>query len=206
MKFSDIENLEKSLSAPENSALNSFHQDLIQEYLQKEQRKTTAADRPFEYFYEDVSASELGLDFKKILGEKYYRNASGDAMSCLHICNEFRKLSAYQVSGWLQNALKFVDHLVLHYIQEICKEKPKKYDKAGLEKSRYIQLSEKAGSPGIAGAYLKDLYEQRNRLEHRTIVHDDGRQELIPPQRNKVRKLVVKLYPEVLRGLGRGCF
>jgi UV DNA damage repair endonuclease len=49
-----------------------------------------------------------------------------------------------------------------------------------------------------APAELKDLYELRNKLEHRTITHPDGTQELISPKRNKVRQVVVKLYPDAL--------
>ena len=119
-------------------------------------------------------------------------------MSCLNTCTEFYKLSTWAVSGWLQNALKFTDNIVLHYIQDCCKEIPMSYQNAGVEKSRYIQLSEKDGDISTAGAVLKDLYELRNKLEHRTIIHPDGTQELISPKRNKVRQVVVKLYPDAL--------
>jgi hypothetical protein len=141
----------------------------------------------------------LNLDFKTRLGQTYYQLAEDDARSCLEICNEFRKLSQWQVSGWLNNALKFADNLVLHYIQDISKKNPQKYPEAGDEKSRYVQLSKMEGSISLVGSFLKDLYEERNRLEHRTITRSDGSQELLRPQRNKVRKMVGKMYPEVLR-------
>jgi hypothetical protein len=99
--------------------------------------------------------------------------------------------------------LKFTDHIVLHYIQEYCKEIPKSYFNAGVEKSRYIQLSEKDGDISTAGAELKDLYELRNNLEHRTIIYPDGKQELISPKRSKVRQVVVKLYPDALKRILR---
>ena len=77
-------------------------------------------------------------------------------------------------------------------------EIPKQYTNAGIEKARYIQLSEKTGDVSIVGYELKELYDLRNNLEHRTIIYADGRQELVPPKRNKVRQTVVKLYPDVL--------
>jgi hypothetical protein len=58
---------------------------------------------------------------------------------------------------------------------------------------------EKKGDIAVAGAILKELYDYRNKLEHRTIVHPDGKQELIAPQRNLVRQFVVKHYPDVLK-------
>jgi hypothetical protein len=100
---------------------------MYREFLEKQARKSTASQQPFEYFYEDVISAKLNLDFKTRLGQTYYQLAEDDARSCLEICNEFRKLSQWQVSGWLNNALKFADNLVLHYIQDISKKNPQKY-------------------------------------------------------------------------------
>jgi hypothetical protein len=61
---------------------------------------------------------------------------------------------------------------------------------------------EKGGDMGIAGNYLRDLYDLRNKLEHRTLIREDGSQELLLPQKAKARKVVGKLYPEVLRRMG----
>jgi hypothetical protein len=202
MKFIELQNLERRKTASQEQALNSFQQEMYREFLEKQARKSTASQQPFEYFYEDVISAKLNLDFKTRLGQTYYQLAEDDARSCLEICNEFRKLSQWQVSGWLNNALKFADNLVLHYIQDISKKNPQKYPEAGDEKSRYVQLSKMEGSISLAGSFLKDLYEERNRLEHRTITRSDGSQELLRPQRNKVRKMVGKMYPEVLRRMG----
>ena len=87
---------------------------------------------------------------------------------------------------------------MLHYIQECCREIPKPYSNTGEEKARYVQLSEKGGDISIAGSKLKELYDLRNGLEHRTVIDSDGKQELISPRRNKVRYQVAKLYPDVL--------
>lgn len=199
MSFKDLENIENQATSDENSASSGYQLEILTEYLEKEKRKSSAKENPFTYFYEDVIYSSLNYNFQTTLGESNYKNASDDALACLNICNEFYKLSSWSVSGWLQNALKFTDNIVLHYIQECCKEIPKTYPDAGIEKSRYIQLSEKDGDISIVGSVLKDLYDLRNDLEHRTIIHPDGKQELISPKRNKVRQVVAKLYPDVLK-------
>ena len=198
MNFREIENIENAFASTETATSSSYQLEMLSEYLEKEKRKSGAKENPFMYFYEDVISSSLTFNFKTAIGDSNYKNASDDALACLNICNEFHKLSSWAISGWLQNALKFTDHIVLHYIQEYCKEIPKSYFNAGVEKSRYIQLSEKDGDISTAGAELKDLYELRNNLEHRTIIYPDGKQELISPKRNKVRYVVVKIYPAAL--------
>lgn len=197
MNFREIENIE-NLAASKETTTSGFHQEIIADYLDKVKRKSEAKENPFVYFYEDVIANSLAYNFQTVLGTPYYKNASDDALSCINICDDFYRLSSWSVNGWLQNALKFIDNIVLHYIQNKLKEIPKKYDGFGIEKSRYVQLSEKTGDISTAGHELKDLYDLRNDLEHRTIIHADGRQELVPPKRNKVRQIVVKLYPDVL--------
>jgi hypothetical protein len=199
MNFREIENIENQAASTETAASSSFQLEMVAEYLEKEKKKSGAKENPFVFFYEDVISSSMNFNFQIALGETNYKNASDDALSCLNTCTDFYKLSSWAVSGWLQNALKFTDNIVLHYIQDCCKEIPKAYPNAGVEKSRYIQLSEKDGDISIAGAELKDLYELRNKLEHRTKIHPDGKQELISPKRNKVRHIVVKLYPDALQ-------
>lgn len=199
MNFKEIENIENQVASTETAASSSYQMQMLAEFLEKEKRKSGAKENPFVYFYEDVISSSLSFNFQSALGEPIYKNASDDALSCLNICNEFYKLSSWSVNGWLQNALKFADNIVLHYIQDCCKEIPKSYPMIGVEKARYVHLSEKEGDISTAGAELKDLYDLRNDLEHRTKIHADGKQELIPPKRNKVRHVVVKLYPDALR-------
>ena len=118
----------------------------------------------------------------------------------MSICNEFHTLSYQIIAAWLPNALKFVDNIVLHYIQDCCNEIPKSYPKAGIEKARYIQLIENENNiVSSAGAKLKELYDLRNKLEHRTKKHLNGKQTIIQPQKNKVRFVAKKLYPNVLK-------
>lgn len=193
MNYNDIEKLEEQLNTTEHvpSALNNI---IFQEYLAKEQKRKTAKENPFVFFYEDVISNSLKYNYRSALGETVYKNAGEDANCCLEVCTDFSRINGYAVGGWLVNALKFADHIVLHYIQEVCKETPQKYPQAGDEKSRYIQISYKEGEISTCGAVLKDLYEMRNRLEHRTVFKD-GKQELVPPKRNKIRRDIVRLYP-----------
>jgi hypothetical protein len=198
MNFRDIENIE-NLASSSGNTMSDFHQEIIADYLEKEKRKSGAKENPFIYFYEDVIANVLAYDFQSVLGKPYYKNASDDALSCLNICDNFYRLSSWCVNGWLQNALKFTDHLVLHYIQDICNNIPKKFPNTGIEKSRYKQLGESNDDEiRRVGIFLENLYDLRNDLEHRTIIHEDGRQEIIKPKLAYVRKNVIKLYPNVL--------
>lgn len=198
MNFRELKNFEKKISSNE-IATNTFKQEFLIDYLKKESKKFDTNSNAFVYFYEDIIDSKFDFDFQSELGVKYYKNATDDALSCLYICDDFKKLSSWKINGWLHSALKFVDNIVLHYIQENLKEIPKTIDGCGLEKSRYIQLAEKNGDISIVGSELKDLYDLRNDLEHRTITHPDGKQEILSPKRNSVRKIVVKLYPDVLK-------
>ncbi len=202
MKFKEIEHIENLAASEGTNLISNFKLEMISEYLEKEERKSKAKDNPFVFFYEDVMSSSLDFNFQKVLGAIIFKNASDDAKTCLATCTEFYKLSSWAVSGWLQNALKFTDNIVLHYIQDCCKEIPKSYSNAGIEKSRYIHLSEKDGDKyrdiAVAGSELKDLYDLRNNLEHRTIIYPNGTQELISPKLNSVRQVVVKLFPDAL--------
>lgn len=199
MNFREIEKIENAV-APTEIVASSLQLKMLAEYLEKEKRKSGVDKNPFMYFYEDIISSSLSFNFKEAIGDLNFKNASEDALTCLNTCNEFHKLSSWIIAAWLPNALKFADYLVLHYIQDCCKEVPKSYPKAGIEKARYIQLSENENniiSP--AGAKLKELYDLRNKLEHRTETYPDGKQKLISPKRNQVRSVVKKLYPSVLK-------
>ncbi|HLS30737.1 MAG TPA: hypothetical protein VK021_07775 [Flavobacteriaceae bacterium] len=201
MNFKEIENMEHQASSIE-SEVSEYQKEIIADYLEKENKKSSAKENPFVYFYEDIIENPIAYDFEKGLGLVYYKNASADALTCINICDDFYRLSSWIINGWLQNALKFIDNIVLHYIQEVLKEIPKKYPNAGVEKSRYKQLSEKTENElRIIGIILEELYDLRNHLEHRTRIFSDGRQEILRPQYNKVRRTVVKKYPHVLKAL-----
>ena len=198
MNFNELQYIENYASS-NNNELTAYQIEIIDDFLEKESKKSTSSERPFVYFYEDIINENLTYNFQQELGEKNFQIASNDALCCLNICDDFYKLSVWSVNAWLLSALKFIDTIILHYIQEKLKEVPKKYDGIGIEKSRYVQLSKKTGDISIAGEKLKELYDLRNSLEHRTITYKDGRQELIQPQRAKIRKTIAKQYPDILK-------
>jgi hypothetical protein len=197
IRFSEIQQIENS--AFKDSGISLIEREAIKSYEEFEQKKKTAKEIPFEYFYEDVISSSLQINFKSIIGEPTYKNAGKDALACLEIAMEIRKLSPHSMPSWIQGALKFIDYIVLHYIQEYHGDIPKKYNNAGIEKSRYCQLSDYSDSEiRVAGNELINLYEMRNSFEHRTITHKDGTQELIKPRYGRLRKEGVKLYSNAL--------
>lgn len=207
MKFKDLKDLENYANSTKGS--ESYNQsEILKEFLEKEKKKTESRKNPFVFFYEDVISNSIGFNFKTAIGETSFDNASDDALACLEICCDFNNLPVYSISGWLQNALKFTDHIVLHYIQEVLKAKP--IIIYGEEKSRYIQIKRIKGDISDAGEKLIYLYDLRSKqLEHRTRVYPDGRQEIIPPLRNRIRKEIIKSFPVVLKLFLRnykGCY
>lgn len=201
MSFSKYNTYNQAVRTPQAN-YNLLNVDLVQEVLTaEEQRSEQIKKYPFEYFYEDIIASQLGIDFSKILSIGDYKNIKEDAKECLDICNEFRKLSSRIVNTWLQSSLKVADYLVLHFIQGIKKDRPKTYSGLGVERARYRQLTEYIGeTEKNLGAKLEALYSARNSNEHRTYKNEDGTQTLLRPDRHRTRKLVIDFYPEILDG------
>jgi hypothetical protein len=197
MTFKEIADLEMKVASNEANATSDYTLQVLSEYIERERQNIVA---PFIYFYEDVIANSLSFDFSSVLGEKSYKNCSDDARACLEISPHFARLPKYAIDGWLQNALKFTDHLVLHYIQETLKVLPQKYGYTGIEKSRYIHLKEMQGELSQAGENLVRLYELRSKqFEHRTRIENNGKQTLLAPPRNPIRREVTKLFPSVLK-------
>jgi len=199
MRFEELERLEKTVQLSEIIDPSSSYAIMLKELLENEERKAEARKSPFKYFYEDIIALSLDYNFQIALGNSYFDNATHDAKSCLDISVEFRKVTPSIIFSWLQNALKFIDHLVLHYIQECCKETPKVFpNQRGIESSRYLHLANKNGNISQAGYKLGELYEMRSQNEHRTK-EINGKQVLIRPKTNRVRYRVVELFPEILK-------
>lgn len=198
MTFRELNELEQAAFSGE-AVQYSFHEDLLRDYIDKERRKENAQQEPFTYFCEDVTEQKLLVDFLAIIGAQSYKSASNDALVCLDLCTQFSRLSKTQAPGWLDSALKFIDHLVLHYIQEVKQTKPRRYKDLGIERSRYRQLSDLDAATAHTGNRLNDLYMLRNELQHRTIIHADGSQTLLSPPLGRIRRQIGKWYPDVLK-------
>lgn len=171
---------------------------LINNLLESEKTKEFSG-RPLEYFYEDVIEELIKFKFKTALGTLVYQNATDDATTCLETCR-FSLLNQYKIHAWLLVALKFIDHFVLHYLQDVKKVSIKKIDNTGVEKSRYIQLIGLKCNASKAGSNLINLINLRSKkLEHRTRITRDGRQQLLKPDRKSIYREVIQYYPEVLK-------
>jgi hypothetical protein len=196
MNFSEIENIEKQAAT---RVQRDYYPLMFEDYIAKEQQKKDAQKNPFDYFCENVIDDRISYDFRSVLGDAAYEHASKDAQNCLSICKEFQRLSAHGLTEWLQNALKFVDNIVLHYIRDICKESPQQYDSMGIEESLYKQLSEKSGDIADAGKALMTLYNILNQCDYRIKICPDETRELISLSKNPKRQTIMKLYPAALK-------
>ncbi len=166
--------------------------------IEKEEETIGMNEDSFVYFYEDVIDNNIEFEFEEALTTAVYQLAQADATNCLITFSSFKKIEDNSaLYSWLQNAIRFTDHLALHYIQEIIKEEPEKQGDAGRERSRYIQINQKKNDAEKAGRIMDNLYECRNKLEHRKVENSDS-QRIIPPNYKKVRKQIAKRYPEAL--------
>lgn len=220
MNFRDIKKLESNFtkkplrekkSIKEVNYEDNIDKHALNDLILSEEKKKQYFKNPLEYFYQDTISEKFKFDFKTALGSSYYNPASDDALACLEICC-FNELNPYKVHGWLVSAFKFIDHFVLHYIQDIKKEViAKKNDtpeiiqdtsqkKIGDEMSRYVHLIKYKGEIAKAGLYLKLLYQLRNRkLEHRTRIFTNGKQELLKPDRKAAFIEIRYKYPEIMK-------
>ncbi len=184
-----------------NQELKIAHKLVVLELISKEERSEEKSDDIFIYFYEDVIKNKLSFDFEKALTSPVYLLAQNDALTCTRLFETIDELEENSsLYSWLQSAIKFTDHLALHYLQVIKKEAPISQGEAGKERSRYIQINKKANDAEKAGRILDNLYECRNKMEHRTVSDPNtpNFQMIIPPNYKTVKKQIQKRYPEAL--------
>ena len=174
---------------------------IIIDLIEKEEESIGMNEDSFVYFYEDVIESDIGFEFEEILTTEVYQVAQGDATNCLNTFSSFKKIEENQsLYSWLQNAIRFTDHLALHYLERIIQEEPEKQGYAGAERSRYIQINQKKNDAEKAGRIMHNLYDYRNKMEHREIKSSDDSESvrIVPPNYTRVKKQVVRRYPEAL--------
>ncbi len=176
------------------------HKVLMIELIEKEKSLKLAEENAFVYFYTNILEAAEIFDFSSVLGD-YYDEANGQAIICLNIFIDFASLEDDQrLRPWLQGAIKFVDFIVIHYLQEVLKEAPVSQGDVGKERSRYIQINRKGVKAQKAGRVMDNLYDERNKMEHvtKTDPNDPNKQILFPPKFSKVRKNIQKRFPEAL--------
>lgn len=204
MSFDKYAKYAHSVEQP-NDYYNQIDSETISESIMiMDEKAQKIKSNPFEYFYEDIIQELLNVDITSQFKKGEYKALKEDTIECLEICDEFYKLSSRKVNTWLQSSLKVVDYMVLHYIQVIRKDKPKKYDRLGVERSRYQHLQDYSEQEiKDIGVKLNALYEARNSNEHRTRINPDGTQVLIRPDRHYTRKLVMDYFPVIMKSFKR---
>lgn len=160
-----------------------------------------SSDDYFIRFFEDVINNEIDFDFKSALSKDAYNSASEDAEACINIFPRLSEMKSNRsVHSWIVTALKYTDQLVLHYIQNILNINPIKDPDHGVESSMYLQINKKEYSAYVAGSLLFNLYEQRNKLEHRYIKDPKNEENkiLLNPDFGKARRKIKDSFPKAL--------
>jgi hypothetical protein len=198
-----IEELEElSRMNMQNEEYNYAQRMIMVSIIQKEILEAQASDDYFIRFFEDAINGNIDFDFKSALSEDAYNSASEDAEACINIFPRLSEMKANRsVLSWIVTALKFTDQLVLHYIQEILNMNPVKHPDHGFERSMYIQINSGEYSAQVAGNLLNNLYEQRNKLEHRYLKDpkNENKRILLNPDFKKAKKLIQSNFPRALK-------
>lgn len=194
---------ELSKTVTKSEEFNLGQRAIMLEMIDSRITEEEASDDYFIRFFEDVVDESIGFDFKSVLSDSTYESASQEAQACIGIFPEFAKMEATSsVLPWIITALKYTDQIVLHYIQDILNKKPVTAEGVGVERSRYIQIKEKNQCTAyVAGQVLDLLYDQRNKLEHRSIKDpkDESKQIIVVPNYLKAKRKIQKGYPKALK-------
>lgn len=197
-----IEELEKLSKMNMQNEEYSFTQRMLMvDMIQEKILEAKSSDDYFIRFFEDAINDNIGFDFKSALSEDAYNSAKEDAEACLIICPRLTEMKANRsVLSWIVAALKYTDQLVLHYIQEILAITPVKDPHHGTERSMYIQINSGEYSAQVAGNLLDEIYDQRNKLEHRYIKDpkNENKKILLSPDFGTAKKKIQKNFPKAL--------
>lgn len=194
-----LKDIEAKIS--ESKELGISHKSVVIDLIEKERTYTNISSNPFSYFYKDVTQATDIFDFESVLVTTGYDASTSEALSCTRIFSSFQRLEPNsKLLNWLHSAIKFTDNIVLHYLQDVLNEEPTKQGDAGKERSRYIQINRQGSRTQKAGRIMDNLYEVRNKMEHRTVNDSSrpGYQKIIPPNYKKSIKQITKRYPEAL--------
>lgn len=195
----ELEELSKVVTCSED--FNYGQRMIMLEMIESKIVDEKSSDDYFVRFFEDIINQEIIFDFKSVLSENSYNSASEEAEACINIFSKFSEMkNNSSILPWIITALKYTDQLVLHYIQEILKEAHVKDEENGIERSRYIQINKSKYTAHVAGLALNNLYDQRNKLEHRTLKDpkNEGKQIILNPDYSKAKKKIQKDYPKAL--------
>ncbi|AUZ83791.1 hypothetical protein [Methylophaga nitratireducenticrescens] len=173
---------------------------ILIELIEKEVGLVNAQVDPFVHFYTDVLGISDIFDFSAVL-EQNYALAQQHADACISIFINFASLEpTSKLHSWLQSAIRFVDCIVIHYLQEVLSEDPLPQGDAGVERSRYIQINRQGVKAQKAGRIMDNLYDQRNQMEHATKSDpkNPNKQLLLTPNYRRAIRQINKRFPEAL--------
>ena len=191
-----LKEIEDNVSA---SGIPANHKIILVGLIDRERSFTTANEDAFVYFYKNVLQSEDVFNYSDILDE--YGQAKGHANICVTIFLDFISIEGDQrLHTWLQSAIRFVDCIAIHYIQEVLQEESACQDNVGAERSRYKQINRKDVKAQKAGSIMDNLYKLRSKMEHVTRPDKDNptKKVLVPPKYNKIRKKILETFPDAL--------
>jgi hypothetical protein len=183
-----------------SSDVPSNHKLLLIELIEKERMLTEAKEDSFYYFYSDVASRQDIFDFKTELKE-LYSTAQEHADCCIGISVSFSHLEANTtLHNWLSSAIRIVDCISLHYLQEVLEVECIKQGEAGPERSRYIQINKGEIKAEKAGRIMDNLYAERNKMEHKVKSDpNDPRKKILQlPKYKSIMKTIKKRFPEAL--------
>ena len=193
--------IELSRMNMQNEEYNYAQRMIMVNMIQEKILEAQTSDDFFIRFFEDIINDNIGFDFKSVLSEDAYTSAGEDAEACINIFPRISEMKANRsVLSWIVTALKYTDQLVLHYIQDILELDPVKHPDHGTERSMYLQINEGEYSAQVAGNLLNNLYEQRNRLEHRYVKDpkNEDRKILLKPDFRKAKEKIQSSFPKAL--------
>ena len=192
--------IEMQNEVKESNDISRNHKLLLIGFIEKERSLDSANTDSFIYFYSNVIKNADIFNFSSVLNENYAQ-AQEHAKGCILIFNDFTLLEENpRLLTWLQSAIKFVDCIVIHYLQEVLNEEPIAQGEVGIERSRYRQITRKGVEAERAGRIMDNLYGDRNKMEHTTKTDpaNPSRKILIPPKFKKVKRNIQKRFPEAL--------
>jgi len=191
-----LQEIESNLSAAE---IPVNHKIILVDLISRERSFINANKDSFLYFYRNVIQAEDVFNYSGVLNN--YGQAQGHATICLTIFLDFLTLEGdHRVCTWLQSAIRFVDCIVIHYIQEVLREESVSQDGVGAERSRYIQINRRNVKAQKAGRIMENLYKQRSKMEHvtKTDKNNPKKKILVPPNYNRIRNIILQTFPEAL--------
>lgn len=197
--MSYLETLIQLKDAVGSSNLQPNHKIILIDLVEKQRSSSSAKKEPFVYFYKNILKNEHIFEFSKVL--LTYDEAKGHATTCISIFDDFASMKEdRRLHSWLQSAIRVVDCIVIHYLQEILNEMPTQQGDSGKERSRYIQINRKGVKAEKAGRIMDQLYKERNKLEHatKTDPNDPKKQIIIPPNFSQIKKKIHKNFPQAL--------